>query len=88
MEINRNKMLNKPQHPRVLSVLMRYKALSPVNLARDKHQPATGYLNDLPKVLFNTFDSISPVKEQKQEVQLNLSLNKIRSRRNTLVANS
>lgn len=88
MEISRNKMLNKPQHPKVLSVLMRYRPLSPVNLARDSHQPATGYLNDLPKVLFNTFDRVSPAKEPKQDVQLNIGLNKIRSRRNTLVANT
>lgn len=88
MEINRYKMLNKPQHPRVMSVLMRFKPLSPVNLVRDTHQPVSGDLNQLPKVLFSTFDNISPVKEQKQDVQLNLSLNKIRSRRNTLLANA
>jgi hypothetical protein len=89
MEITQRNMLFKPQHPRVMSVLMRIKPLSPVNLVRDIHQPISGCLNDRPKLVLNTsFDEISPSKIEKQEVQLNLTLNKIRSRRNTLVSNA
>lgn len=84
METFVTKVGNRPLHPKVLEVLERLRPLSPTHVVKDLLQPITGYLK--PKILDpSIIQEISPIKTEKQEVHLNLSMNGMRNRRRTIV---
>ncbi|OMJ66622.1 hypothetical protein SteCoe_36474 [Stentor coeruleus] len=75
----------KAMHPKVYNILMRIQAPSPVRLARDPLQPISGSLFDLPKCIPKIQDEVMPAKIERQVVSLNLSMNRMKTRRANLV---
>lgn len=78
------KFVYKAVHPKVMKVLMKMKAPTPIRLVSDALQPITGSLSELSKAPQRKVLNISPLKIEKQAVTLNLSMNGIRMRRTSL----
>lgn len=78
---NERKIGFRPVHPKVINILMKLKAPSPVRLVSDILQPITGSLAELQKDTNEGLLGVSPVKTEKKAITLNLSLNRMKNRR-------
>lgn len=76
-----NRYVFKAMHPKVYSILMNLQAPSPVRLARDSLQPISGSLFDLPKSKPKAQNEVMPIKNERQAVNLNLSMSSMKNRR-------
>jgi hypothetical protein len=77
----------KALHPKVANILAQLMEPSPVNLVRDAFQPISGYLYDKPLSGPTENYITAPLKIEKKNVTLHLSLNQMKSRRSSM-ANS
>ncbi|OMJ96036.1 hypothetical protein SteCoe_417 [Stentor coeruleus] len=82
---NESRYTSKAMHPKVLNILMKLQVPSPVRVTRDPLQPISGSLYDLPKCMPKIQNEDMPIKNDRQIVNLNLSMNRMKIRRTNLV---
>jgi hypothetical protein len=75
----------RPIHPKVLKARMNLYPSSPIRLVRDDFQPISGSLSSKPPS-FPDLKTKTIEKNSKKEVHLDLSLNKMRSSRVSIIA--
>lgn len=76
--------LKKALHPKVIKILMNLKNPSPARITRDAEQPISGSLLNRPKPVPMPEIFESCTKIIKQDITLNLSLSRMKSRRGSI----
>lgn len=84
MEKTPTSRIIKPVHPKVTKIRMYLHPSSPIRLVRDHYQPKSGYLSQKPILPTQMQVKLNTDLLYKKEINLDLSLNKMRNSRTTI----